>query len=80
MAFRPNEGDAEHAIGAQGVIEHLAKARLEDVEGKERVREKGDPGKGHHRHGGWKWDGMGHGRRESLYNIRVPDTAELAER
>ncbi len=47
VAFRPDEGDAKHAVVAEGVGEHFAETRLEDMEREEGVGEKQDAGQGH---------------------------------
>ena len=48
---------------AEGVVEHFAEARLEDVEREEGVREKRNAGEGHDRDGGRQWNSLGHRRR-----------------
>ena len=60
--LRSDEGDAEHPIIVQRVLEHLAKARLKDVEGKQRVGKKQHAGERHDGDGGGKFDGFGHRR------------------
>ena len=48
----PDEGDAEHAVVLQGVVEHVAEAWLENVKREEGVGEKEHPGKRHDGDGG----------------------------
>jgi hypothetical protein len=80
LAFRPNESDAEHPVILQGAIEHVAKARLKNVERKERIRKEQDAREGHDGNGIGKFDGFGHRHGVLLSYIRAPGAPELAER
>ena len=68
LAFRFDEGDTDHPVIVQRPREHLAKARLKDVEGKQRVGEKQDARKRHDGDNVGKFNGFGH-RRAWFYSL-----------
>jgi len=65
--------DGEHAVARQHVAEHVAVARLEDMQGQQGLRKENGVGEGHHRHG------LGQ-RRRRRHGERRGDAAHHAPR
>jgi hypothetical protein len=80
LTFRPDECDTEHSVIVQRAIEHVAKARLKNMERQERIGKEQDAGERHDGNGVRKFDSFGHRRDALLSYIRAPGAAQLAER